>query len=474
MLSYHLQTAYERGGLGGRELNWENQPRRFKVYPDLTPLILPQPDLSQAPFWPLVLSWSPRPWPQAPALDRAGLAALLWLSAGLTAQAGQGLHLRAPASAGALYPAELYLCSQGQGCLDDGLWHFAPLDLGLYPLRSGPLAGPLAAALGGVSRGLGMVISSLFWRSQWKYGARAWRYCLLDAGHMLANLELACAAAGLQPRLYLEFADQDLTRLLGLDPDREAPLAGVLAGPAAAAEPAALPAWQPPRTEPLSRHETTDPAILAACRAGDLPAPRPEPDWPAHPVPAEARLLSPRPPQEDPSLALMVLKRRSQRNFLLRDLEPGQVALLLAAALPAEGPCQARVLLGPGPELPAGLYQYHPRQRALASLEPADRRSQLGAACLDQLWVGSASLSLVLWADLASLEAAAGPRAYRQALLAAGRVGQRLYLAARALGLGCCGVGAFYDQEVAAVASLPPQGQPLYVVSCGPTRTALR
>lgn len=473
MKSFHQQTAYTRGRLGGQGLDWANQPWPFKRYPGLAvrPLARPQP--SGAPFWPLALAWPPQPWAQAPPLEEAGLSGLLWLAAGLTAQAGAGVYLRAPASAGALYPAELYLAAQGLGWLADGLWHFAPDQQGLRPLRSGPLAGPLAGSLGGRPRGLGFVLSSIFWRSLWKYGSRAWRYCLLDAGHLLANLELACAAAGLEQELHLDFVDQELALLLGLDPAREAPLAGLLAGPEVAEGSCLEAAWRPPAAEPLSRREESDPAIVAACRAGFLARPRPGPAWPQPPAPAEALALGPRPPRPDPSLASVVTRRRSRRNFVREGLDAAQVALLLAAALPAGAACAARVLLGPGPDLAAGLYQYFPGQNSLASLEPDDPRPRLAPACLGQLWVGQASLSLVLWADLGEMEARAGPRAYRHAMLAAGRAGQRLYLAATALGLGCCGVGAFFDQEVARAAGLPPGAQPLYVVSCGPVKGGL-
>ena len=39
-------------------------------------------------------------------------------------------------------------------------------------------------------------------------------------------------------------------------------------------------------------------------------------------------------------------------------------------------------------------------------------------------------------------------RAYRYIYLDAGHIAQNLYLAATGLGLGCCGIGALYDQEV--------------------------
>ena len=51
----------------------------------------------------------------------------------------------------------------------------------------------------------------------------------------------------------------------------------------------------------------------------------------------------------------------------------------------------------------------------------------------------------------------AGPaRGYRHAFLEAGLVGERLYLQAQALGLGVCAVGAFYDDEAAALIGIDP------------------
>jgi SagB-type dehydrogenase family enzyme len=126
--------------------------------------------------------------------------------------------------------------------------------------------------------------------------------------------------------------------------------------------------------------------------------------------------------------------------------------------------------LGPGGDTPAGVYSYHPAQKALAPREPQDRRLRAARACLDQAWVGRAALNLVLWADPKRLRQTAGERGYAQAMLAAGRAGQRLYLAATALGLGCCGVGAFYDDELALAAGLPQGVWPLYLIAAGPVK----
>ena len=64
-----------------------------------------------------------------------------------------------------------------------------------------------------------------------------------------------------------------------------------------------------------------------------------------------------------------------------------------------------------------------------------------------------------------------GPRGYRYALLTAGRLGERLYLTATALGLGCCGIGAFYDQEAADLLGLNPDSKMLYLVAVGPVKS---
>ena len=47
--------------------------------------------------------------------------------------------------------------------------------------------------------------------------------------------------------------------------------------------------------------------------------------------------------------------------------------------------------------------------------------------------------------DLDRATATYGDRGYRYVHFGAGAIGQRLYLAAEALGLGATGIGAFYD-----------------------------
>ena len=55
-------------------------------------------------------------------------------------------------------------------------------------------------------------------------------------------------------------------------------------------------------------------------------------------------------------------------------------------------------------------------------------------------------------------------------MMHAGRIGQRLYMAAQELGMGCCGIGAMYDYEAADLLGLAPGGRLLYALSAGPLK----
>ncbi|MFH1060976.1 MAG: SagB family peptide dehydrogenase [Pseudomonadota bacterium] len=479
--AYHLATAYERQGMGGHHLDWAQRPHPFKRYRNYAPQPLPAPRPPQAAIFDIACAWpppEPAGWPGP--LDAAGLAGILTAAAGLTAMLPgdpDGGGLRAWASAGALFPNELYLTAAGVAGLAGGLYHFAPALPGLTHLWPGATAAAAARPLGRDPARLTFAVSGYYWRSLWKYRTRAYRYCLLDAGHLAANLELACAAAGFMPRPVMDFADRALNVFLGLATDDEAALYALLAGPPwAETDPAAPAPGLPPLDREalaLSNRMGRDQEVLAAHAAGELEDPAAPRLWPAAAAAGEAIPL-PAPAPGGPDLAAVMRYRRSRRNFIPAGLDAATLARLLAAALPADGPALALVMLGPGGELPAGSYLYLPGPRALVPLGRADRRANAAAACLGQMWAGQASLVLLMWNDLAALDERGGPRTYRHAMLHAGRVGQRLYLAATALGLGCCGVGAFFDRELAAAAGLPAGGNPLYLLACGPVKGGAR
>ena len=78
---------------------------------------------------------------------------------------------------------------------------------------------------------LSRILTAIFFRSAWKYRARAYRYHLMDTGHVLENLILSLKAAGFPFEFRFDFDDRQINRLLGLDETLEVALAIVQVAP---------------------------------------------------------------------------------------------------------------------------------------------------------------------------------------------------------------------------------------------------
>jgi SagB-type dehydrogenase family enzyme len=187
----------------------------------------------------------PTPWPallrerrsrtesERRALPVGHLAALLEASyAALPRE--PGLLLRRPVpSAGALYPLELYVLSLAVEGVHTVVAHYDPfrhrLEL-LGALDEGALRDCIvdpglidgAAAM--------IVITGMFWRSRFKYGARGYRFTLLEAGHVSQNAVLAAAALGLAALPLGGFYDRRLEALVGADGLDEAAVCALVLG----------------------------------------------------------------------------------------------------------------------------------------------------------------------------------------------------------------------------------------------------
>jgi len=110
---------------------------------------------------------------------------------------------RAVPSGGALYPLELFVHSKSIQGLGPGLYHYNPLHNHLRRVQEGDLSPQLVRSLVPFQAHLAMdaalmvFVTALFERSTFKYGARGYRFTLLEAGHLAQNLNLVAAALGL-------------------------------------------------------------------------------------------------------------------------------------------------------------------------------------------------------------------------------------------------------------------------------------
>jgi SagB-type dehydrogenase family enzyme len=144
------------------------------------------------------------------------------------------LPLRAVPSGGALYPLELFVAALRVDGLDPGVYHFDPLGSVVETVRHGLEHGEVAelSTYPEIVAGCGalIVISAVFGRSRFKYGLRAYRFALLEAGHVGQNLLLAAAALGLAAVPLGGFYDRRADQFLGLDGVNESTLYMVAVG----------------------------------------------------------------------------------------------------------------------------------------------------------------------------------------------------------------------------------------------------
>lgn len=98
--------------------------------------------------------------------------------------------------------------------------------------------------------------------------------------------------------------------------------------------------------------------------------------------------------------------------------------------------------------LDSGLYIYHEKEHALYHLCDEHKTEELVEACLGQAFMGTAAFNLIFTVIPERTKSRYGERGDRYVYLDTGHVGHNVYLIATAMGMGTCGVGAFYDEEV--------------------------
>ncbi|HEY7495361.1 MAG TPA: SagB/ThcOx family dehydrogenase [Candidatus Tectomicrobia bacterium] len=479
-------------------LDLQRKPPAYKFYKALPPLPLPTDVSSLAvPTLEAVAGTGPTASPPQ-ALDLTTLAGLLFYSAGRIRRrtfAGAGeVAFRAAASAGGLYPVEVYVVCGDLPGLAAGVYHFSPADFALRGLRQGDYRRALAGAAGhdpGVATvPCTLVYSAVFWRSAWKYRVRSYRYCFWDNGTIVANLLATATAAGLPARVLLGFVDAQVDQLLDLDGQREVSTCLMPIGhPAVLPEPTEMQQVPPLSVEtvPSTVEELDYPEMARLHAASTLATPEAVVAWrgtltaPHGQSAGKPYALRPREPAlaAPGTLGDVIRQRGSTRRFAREPILFSQLSAMLAHAttgVPAD-------FLGPGgtslldvylivhavTDLPAGSYVLTPQEHALAQLRTGDFREDAGHLCFEQALSADASVVVFFMADLEGVLQRFGNRGYRAVQLEAGTVGGKLYLCAGALGLGASGL-TFYDDEVTAFFAPHAAGKsPIFVVVLGHT-----
>lgn len=114
-----------------------------------------------------------------------------------------------------------------------------------------------------------------------------------------------------------------------------------------------------------------------------------------------------------------------------------------------------------------GIYRYRPQQTDAVIVGEKDLRQDLARACLSQMWVAQAPVSLVISAVYARTTKKYGDRGVRYADIEAGCAAQNVFLIAISLGLGAGIVGAFDDDRVRELTGAATDSHPLLVMPVG-------
>lgn len=484
-LDYHRETSYDRFKMSGHSLDWANQPKVFKEYPGTTPLPLARE--LQIPRGKLSAILAERSASSVfGPFDLDTLSLLLLLSYTHTARARRpegDFLFRSAASAGALYPTEVYVALRDVKGVDNGLYHFSIPNHSLVPLRKGDVPGTVP----GNESHLTFFLTAIFFRSTWKYRARAYRYHLLDTGHVAENLFLALKALKLPFAVSYDFDDLAVNRFLGLDAHKEVALAIIdLPGGNGISrrdrEPLPLPSEPIVQAGRLSAKEIDYPAVReihqAGVRSGESEGER---------VVARTEMihaLGPSPtirtPVETPGswpesadYPDVVFRRRSRRNFIKKSVSREALNALLdglcrgGEGLTGDQGVAVGFLAGQVENVEPGFYLLDREKKFYSLASPAELISRSTSVCLDQEWLRNAGVHFLFLANLDIVDRRWGARGYRYAMLTAGRLGERLYVAAEAMSLGCCGIGAFYDSEAGEMLGLNQNSSLLYLVAVG-------
>jgi SagB-type dehydrogenase family enzyme len=329
-----------------------------------------------------------------------------------------------------------------------------------------------------------LVMSALFWRSAWKYRARAYRYCFWDAGTMLANLLAAANAEALAVDVVTAFEDGSVERLLDVDGDREGIMCLVALGRTAAG------ADESPELKPLGLHiiplsQTEvryddlvrlhrESSLISADEVREFASPPLDSASPPAPAITIVDPITPSLLPDDAGMGLgeTILRRGSTRAFAREEISADELATIMAASgasLAADlgELAEAYIIVNAIIGLEPGAYYYRSDGGAFELIHAGNFRNQAGYLCLEQPLGADCSALIVYMENLERALRRYGNRGYRNAHLAAGVRGGRAYLAAYALARGASGL-TFYDDDTTAFFGPHAAGKtPLLMVAIG-------
>ncbi len=155
------------------------------------------------------------------------LSFLLWSVQGVKSIRGNNYATVRPVpSAGARHPFETYLAVFKVEDLDNGIYHYLPMEHALEFITAAEnlnkeVSDSLCGQKWACNSAAVFYFSAVPYRSEWRYSTDAHRVMLIDAGHVVQNLYLSCQAIGCGTCAIAAYDQEKTDRLLQLSGDDE-------------------------------------------------------------------------------------------------------------------------------------------------------------------------------------------------------------------------------------------------------------
>lgn len=517
VLDYHRVTKHQlqQYARGPGFLDWAHQPDPFRRYAGARLLPLQKIPITKAPMYDDVFTQE-RHIPSAQ-VDYQGISQLFFDSLAISAWKSAGdmrWALRVNASSGNLHPTEGYLvCGPIEGlCNKPMVCHYAPREHALEVLAEFDRVAWDQLSQDYPENTFFIGLTSIHWREAWKYGQRAYRYCMHDAGHAVCALSIAAAGLGWKTRLQEDLGTSELALLLGTfrngDAEHEEPDILIACTPGQVVpENVGLPveviaqfadlSWKGKANVLSTAH--VDWGMDEIARVVKKPCIHVPAEHPAHPsvqwvLPGRPVSLRQMIRQRRSAVSMDGQTRMSRANFfriLIRTLAlPDAIPF---STMPWKSHIHLAIFVHRVDDLPKGLYllvrdpvQTEALRELFTQADPWKKPSgcpdDLGLYCLIETDTRAAARAISCQQDIASdscfslamiaqfLEPLQqyGPWFYPRLFWEAGMIGQLLYLEAEAAGIRSTGIGCFFDDAMHEVLGLKGQQyQDLYHFTVG-------
>ena len=341
-------------------------------------------------------------------------------------------YLRINPSAGALYPNEVYFQVRNVDGFEDGIYH---LEVGtssvvlLKKFEKNEGIEELLELSYSVD-GFIFFISSIYFRSSWKYKNRAFRYCLLDAGHLIGTMESSSYLFDKKFEILYDFSKEKLNDFFSFD-EKEFFTSIVIVGDK-----------KEPKKDSFSLNlPTLDGASYIEENISFF-----EKNHLVEMAYKQSLKIVDKKAQEKSAIFNFqkqrfqdtIFKRRSIREFTKQSISKLEFESIMNVVNQAiKSDCDDEVdifyTINRVEGFILGLYKNG------ELLKTGDFSSKAGYLCLEQDLGKSSAVTFFLTTKSQN---------YQEAYQKAGIIGHRLYLASNYLNIGCSGIGAYYDDDV--------------------------